>query len=842
MKRLVIGILAHVDSGKTTLSESLLYCAGQIRKMGRVDHGDAFLDTDEIEKDRGITIFSKQAVMSFENCEITLLDTPGHVDFSAEMERTLCVLDYAVLVISGTDGVQSHTQTLWRLLEHYDIPVFIFVNKMDLIAADQERILSELSQRLSESCLDFQSMDEEFFETAALADSDLLDEYTKSGEICVESLKRAVASRKIFPCFFGSALKNTGVEEFLTAFINYTNEKSYGAQFGAKVFKISEDERGQRLTHIKITSGSLKVKSAVEIGDATQKVNEIKIYSGEKYTSCQEVFAGSVCAVTGLSKTYPGQGLGTEKDSGVLVTEPVFTYGVKLPQNIDISEALAIFKKLGEEDPKLNVVHNKSSDKIEVQIMGSIQLEVLRSILLNRFGLEVGFEQGSIIYKETIENTVEGVGHYEPLRHYAEVHLLIEPLERGSGVVITANCSEDILSRNWQRLILTHLEEKAHVGVLTGSALTDVKITLINGRAHLKHTEGGDFRQATYRAVRQGLMQAKSMLLEPWYKFILEVPLDATGRALTDLQQMGAEFSAPEARGEASIIEGKAPISAMGEYHKSVISYTHGQGRLNCVLSGYEPCINQEQIVADIGYNCETDLENTADSVFCSHGSGYVVKWDKVFEHMHIPAVNLSDDEPGYLPIVTYRKLTSTEEELLKIFEQTYGKVKDRPHHAMRKPAEVNYKSRSVKLGPVYLLIDGYNIIFAWDELKKIAEESLDLARALLIDRVCSYQAMKQINVILVFDAYKVKDAKREVEQIHGVSVVYTKTAETADEYIEKASKQLSKNYRVRVATSDNLEQMIVFGNGAQRISAPEFLNELRETELEMRKFIEENN
>lgn len=841
MKRLVIGILAHVDSGKTTLSEGLLYCAGQIRKMGRVDHGNAFLDTDKIEKERGITIFSKQAVMSFEDCEITLLDTPGHVDFSAEMERTLCVLDYAVLVISGTDGVQSHTQTLWNMLEHYNIPTFIFVNKMDLIAADREKILSELSKRLSDSCLDFENMNEEFFEAAALADSYLLDEYTQNGTISEKSLKKAVLSRKIFPCFFGSALKNEGVEEFLKAVIRYTAEKNHGSDFGARVFKISEDERGQRLTHIRITSGNIKVKSSVEIDGMAQKINEIRLYSGEKYTSCQEALSGGVYAVTGLSKTYPGQGLGTEKDVGMLISEPVFTYEVKLPQSVDTASALTIFKKLGDEDPKLRVMHNKSSDKIEVQIMGAVQLEVLKSVLSSRFGLDIEFERGSIIYKETIENTVEGVGHYEPLRHYAEVHLLLESAKRGEGIIIKADCSEDVLSRNWQRLILTHIAEKTHAGVLTGSPLTDVKITLINGRAHLKHTEGGDFRQATYRAVRQGLMQAKSVLLEPWYSFTLEVPLDSTGRALTDLQQMGAEFNAPEADDEFSVIEGRAPISAIGEYHKSVIAYTHGEGRLNCTFSGFEPCRNQEEVIEKSGYIAEADTGNTADSVFCSHGSGYVVKWDKVFEHMHLPAANLNTDEAEFMPrTAEYRKMIATEEELLKIFEQTYGKVKDRPLHAMRKPKELNYKSHSVKMGPVYLLVDGYNIIFAWEQLKKLAAESLDLARTLLIDRMCNYQAMKQINVILVFDAYKVKDAKREIEQIHGVSVVYTKTAETADEYIEKTSKELSRDYRVRVATSDNLEQMIVFGNGAQRISAAEFLKDVEETEAEMRRLIDE--
>jgi len=840
MKRLVIGILAHVDSGKTTLSESLLYLAGQIRKMGRVDHGDAFLDTDKIEKERGITIFSKQAQLCFEDCEITLLDTPGHVDFSAEMERTLCVLDYAILVISGTDGVQSHTQTLWRLLEHYGIPTFIFVNKMDLISADKNKIMTELSERLSDACLDFKNKNDEFFELAALLDSQLFDEYTQNSVISAESLKKAILSRKIFPCFFGSALKNEGVEEFLNEFINYTVDKKRGNDFGAMVFKISEDEKGQRLTHIKVTSGSVRVKESIDVSDTSQKINEIRVYSGEKYASCQEASSGGVYAVTGLSDTYPGQGIGAEKNSGIQLLEPVFTYGVKLPDGVDITTALIMFKKLQEEDPKLNVVHNKSSNKIEVQIMGAVQLEVLKSVISNRFNLDVDFEQGSIIYKETIETTVEGVGHYEPLRHYAEVHLLIEPAERGSGITVKSNCSEDVLSRNWQRLILTHLEEKTHIGVLTGSPITDVIITLINGRAHIKHTDGGDFRQATYRAVRQGLMQAKSVLLEPWYSFTLEVPLDCTGRALTDLQQLGAQFGVPETRGEFSLISGKAPISKIGEYHKSVIAYTHGEGRFNFAFAGYEPCTEQDKIVEEIGYNCEADTENTPDSVFCSHGSGYVVKWNEVFEHMHIPASGKKTEEEIQPRVHEYRNIIASEEELLKIFEQTYGKVNEREDRKLRKPKEVTYKAKPVKMGPVYLLVDGYNIIFAWDELKKIAEESLDLARTLLIDKMCNYQAMKGINVIVVFDAYKVKDNKGEVEQVHGVSIVYTKTAETADEYIEKTSKELSKDYRVRVATSDNLEQIIVFGNGAHRISASEFYDDVTETEKEMRRLIEE--
>ena len=844
MKRLVIGILAHVDSGKTTLSEGLLYLSGEIMRQGRVDHGDSFLDTNEIERDRGITIFSKQAVLHTNNAEFTLLDTPGHVDFASETERTLAALDYAILVISGSDGVQSHTETLWRLLRRYNIPTFIFVNKTDLPSFDKKSVCSDLKKRLSDACLDFKNQDSDFFESAAMADDSLLEEYTETDNISCASLISAIAAGKIFPCFFGSALKNDGIGEFLKALDFYTQNKSYPDSFGAKIFKIADDDKGRRLAYMKITGGSLKVKTVLSNGTWSEKANEVRIYSGTKYQSVQEAFAGSICAVTGLTKAAAGEGLGFEKNSLPLVCEPVFTYSVKITDGTDINEVLAVFRKLEQEETQLHIIWNEHLRKIDVQIMGEVQLEVLKRILAERFGISVEFEGGSIIYKETISDMAEGVGHYEPLRHYAEVHLLLESAPRGSGLTFSSRCSEDILNKNWQRLILTHLKEKTHTGVLTGSPITDIKITLINGRAHQKHTEGGDFRQATYRAVRQGLMQANSILLEPYYDFSLEIPTESAGRAMTDLQQMGADFSAPLTDGEMSVITGSAPISAIREYHKEVISYTRGRGRLQCIFKGYEPCKNQEEIVIKIGYDCESDPENSADSVFCAHGSGFIVKWDKVFDYMHIPAMKLHEEEitPHAAPRTTSAILAG-DDELLRIFEQTYGKIQRKlPQKLKTTKEKTSYKTKVSPVLPEYLLIDGYNIVFAWDELKKVAEKSLDDARILLISRICNYRAMRQNNVILVFDAYKVKGLQREIENIHGVSVVYTKEAETADAYIEKTSRELCKNYRVRVATSDNLEQMIIFGHGARRTSAGEFHTEVETAEQEMREFVKNNN
>ncbi len=843
MKRLVIGILAHVDAGKTTLSEGLLYAAGAIRSMGRVDHGDAFLDTDKIERQRGITIFSKQAMLETDAVSFTLLDTPGHVDFSAEMERSLRVLDYAILVISGADGVQSHTETLWKLLRHYDIPTFIFVNKMDLPTASKTEMLTKLQQRLDGGCLAFGEEDDAFFENVAMQSSTLLDAYLANGVLSDDEIASSVAARQIYPCYFGSALRNTGVGEFFAGVCRYTLQKEYPTAFGAKVFKITEDDKGQRIAYMKITGGSLPVKTQLEGKNWSRKVNELRVYSGIKYAQVQAAMPGSVCAVPGLDKTYPGEGLGFEKEDEALLSEPVLTYGVVLPEGTDVLSALAIFRKLEEEETQMHVLWNELLAKIDVQVMGEVQLEVLTEILNSRFGLSVEFTNGSIIYKETIRNTVEGVGHFEPLRHYAEVHVLLEPGKRGSGVEIAVNCSEDILAKNWQRLIVTHLAEKTHRGVLTGSPVTDIKITLVAGKAHIKHTEGGDFRQATYRAVRQGLMQAESELLEPWYSFVLEVPPQSVGRALTDLERMGAAFSAPVPGEILSTISGRAPISQMREYHTAVLGYTHGKGRLSCTYGGYDVCKNAEMVISEIGYDAEADLANTADSVFCSHGAGNLVKWDEVFAHMHIPTLaQKKEAESEPVRRAQYQKILADDATLLEIYERTYGKIQQRTPHTMHTPKPVqSYKGKPVPQGPTYLLIDGYNIIFAWDALSEIAKESLETARAILINRLCNYQAMRKNNVILVFDAYRVKGSVREIEKIHGISVVYTKEAETADAYIEKTTKELAKQYRVRVATSDRLEQIIVFGHGTQRVSAAEFLAEVEAAEKEMRDFIHNN-
>lgn len=842
-KRLVIGILAHVDAGKTTLSEGLLYTAGVIKTPGRVDHKNAYLDTNEIERERGITIFSKQAVFEFGDSEFTLLDTPGHVDFSAETERTLCVLDYAILVISGSEGVQSHTQTLWRLLKHYNIPVFIFINKMDLAGAERCKIYKELHEKLDECCLDFSNMNSEFYENVAMTDEAFFEEYEKNGILKEETLKDAIITRKIFPCFFGSALKLDGVDEFLIGFERFTIMKKYSSEFAARVFKISEDDKARRLTFMKVTGGSLKVKTKLSGNGWEEKVNELRVYSGEKYKNKQEIFAGSVCAAIGLSKTFAGEGLGTENNSENLVTEPVFSYMVKLPEGTDMHAALEAFRRVEEEETKLCIIWNEYLQRISVQVMGEVQLEVLKRIMEERFGLLVEFEQGEIIYKETIANIVEGVGHYEPLRHYAEVHLILKPAKRGAGVIISADCPEDELAGNWQRLILTHIEEKIHYGVLIGAPITDIEITLVGGRAHKKHTEGGDFRKATYRAIRQGLMQAENILLEPWYQFTIEVPTGSTGRTMSDLQQMDAEFGAPLIKTEYSIIKGIVPVSKINGYAAEMMAYTKGQGKINLAFKGYFPCKDWERIVAQKNYNPEADSDNTPDSVFCAHGSGFLVKWNEVFKYMHVPAVikkekNISDDKEIHRSV----SLIADEEELLRIFERTYGKIQRKNPKPMRtERTNINVKTKKRPKGPVYLLIDGYNVIFAWDELKKLAEKNPEDARHLLISKVCNYQAFKRINVILVFDAYKVKGNTGEIEDVHGIKVVYTKEAETADAYIERTSKELTKDYRVRVATSDGLEQIIILGHGAERVTANELRTEIENTEEEIRKFIKEN-
>jgi len=848
MKKLVVGILAHVDSGKTTLSEGILYHTGELRKLGRVDHRDAFLDTHQIERQRGITIFSKQAVFSYKNTEFTLLDTPGHIDFSAETERALRVLDYAILVISGSEGVQSHTETLWRLLERYNVPTFVFVNKMDIAHRENLDVMNELSKKLAASCVDFGAeKDESFFESLAMCDEVLMDKLLENGEISDKDIRISISKRNIFPCFFGTALKMQGIEEFLEGLDSYTKAPVANEKFGAKVFKISEDEQGERLTHMKITGGTLKVKDLLsdKVGtreEWSQKVNGIRIYSGAKYKTKDIVCPGEVCAVTGLSNTYPGEGLGFEADSDVPVIEPVLSYSIELEEGADVHKSITTLRKIEEEEPQLNIVWNERLQQIQAQVMGEVQLDVLQQIVLDRFGMNISFGECSIAYKETISDVVEGVGHYEPLRHYAEVHLLLEPGERGSGVCFDTSCSEDELDRNWQRLILTHLEEKDHIGVLTGSPITDIKITLIAGRAHQKHTEGGDFRQATYRAVRQGLKMAQSILLEPWYEYKIELPTDNIGRLMTDITNMGGTFSEPYTWEDMSSINGKAPVSKMQGYQNELNAYTRGRGKLSCFVCGYEPCADSEAVINSIGYDSDADLENSADSVFCSHGAGFVVKWDEVRDYMHINTGFGEEAEEETEPIKPKKNAAvAAEKELLQIFESTYGPIKQKTYEPVKKVVQkpVKYpKAKPMPKGKEYILVDGYNIIFAWEELNKLAQESLDHARYNLINILSNYQGAKQCELILVFDAYKVKGNVREIEKVDNISVVYTKEAETADMYIEKVTHELAKNHRVRVATSDNLEQIIILGNGALRVSANAFKKEVEEADKEIRSFL----
>lgn len=860
MKKIVIGILAHVDSGKTTLSEALLYQSGNISRLGRVDHRNSFLDTFSLERNRGITIFSKQAVLKYKDTEFTLLDTPGHVDFSAETERTLQVLDYAVLVISATDGIQSHTQTLWKLLAKYNVPCFIFINKMDLDGADREQVVSELKTKFSDGCVDFdRNNTSEFYENIALCDEKLLNQYYESETIKKDDIITCIISRKIFPCRFGSALKLEGVVEFLECLYSYTETPKYSSEFAGKVYKISED-KGQRLTFLKITGGSLKVKEILKSdkNEHSEKVNQIRIYSGDKFSSVDEAAAGTVCAVTGITFAGPGDGLGTEENTGLPVLEPVLTYRLELPDDINVHTALEKMKILEAEDPQLKVVWNERPGEIQVQLMGDVQLEVLQSIIAERFGINVFFGKGNIIYKETIEDTVEGVGHFEPLRHYAEVHLLLKPAKRDSGIVFKSNCKEDLLDKNWQRLILTHLYEKTHIGVLTGSPITDMEITLVSGKAHAKHTEGGDFRQATYRAVRHGMRCAKSVLLEPVYEFTLEVPTENIGRAMTDIQRMHGNFSTPETTGDCSVLSGTAPVSTMYDYSREVIQYTHGKGKLICTLKGYEPCHNADEVIENIGYDCDSDTDNSCDSVFCSHGAGYTVKWNEVKSHMHLPsALSAPKKEYAEKSKTAFPKYKDTDnlfaldKELMQIFEQTYGPVKGRSnnpnqnHFTFTKSSEnqsENKKHNSVRTpkysGTEYLLVDGYNVIFAWDSLKALAKDNVDGARNTLINILCNYQGYKKCEVILVFDAYKVKGNTGDVEKIDNINVVYTKEAETADMYIEKVSHKLAKNNKVRVVTSDALEQLIILEGGALRVSSKEFFYEIKQAEDDIRNII----
>ena len=846
MKKIVTGILAHVDSGKTTLSEGLLYSAGEIRKRGRVDHGDTFFDTNKIERERGITIFSKQAVLKTADSEITLLDTPGHVDFSAETERTLSVLDYAILVVSGSEGVQSHTETLWYILKNKNIPVFIFVNKMDISSYTRDALLHNLKAKLDDSCVDFLSFgSESFYESIAMADENAMQSFLENGKIEKADILRLIKKRKIYPCFFGSALKQEGVDEFLNLFDEFTLPAEKDGEFGAKIYKITQDDQGNRLTHMKITGGTLKVRELISGTDKNgnewkEKINQIRIYSGDKFKTIDAAEQGTVCAVTGLSETFAGQGLGKEESTEEFALEPVFVYKLQINDGTDSVVALSKMKKLQEEEPQLSVLWDEQLAEIHLKLMGEIQCEILKRIIKERFDLDVDFVQGSILYKETVASPVEGVGHFEPLRHYSEVHVIIEPGERGSGVKTCSVCSEDELAKNWQRLILTHLGERKHTGVLTGSELTDVKITLVSGKAHLKHTEGGDFRQATYRAVRHGLMRAENVLLEPWYSFSLELPTTYLGRAMTDIEKMGGKISMPDSDGEVSVVTGRAPVSKMREYQKDVTAYTKGLGHLSCRLCGYEECIDADKVINEIGYAPEADLKNTADSVFCEHGAGFLVKWDEVENYMHLP---YQKDKPADeisvpLPAPKPREKWVSEEELIKIYEHTYGKIEQKLPRKMKTEKTPATMPKSMpkpkKYDKTYLLVDGYNIIFASDELKKQADESLDLARTTLISKLCGYKAVRDCEIILVFDAYRVSGKHREIEKTGGISIVYTKEAETADAYIEKTSHELSKNNRVQVATSDNLEQIIILAGGALRIPARQFLSDLDEAEKEI--------
>ena len=851
-KQLVIGILAHVDSGKTTLSEALLYGTGTIRKLGRVDHKDAFLDTDALEKARGITIFSKQALFTAGNTDFSLLDTPGHVDFSTETERTLQVLDYAVLVISGTDGVQSHTETLWRLLRRYRIPTFVFVNKMDLPGPGREALLTQLNRRLGDGFVDFGAEQADRDEALALCDERLMETMLDRGSLTDTNLIPAIARRHVFPCWFGSALKLQGVDALVEGLDRYTRPAPALEADGAKVFKVSQDEQGNRLTWLRVTGGALKVKAQltgeVDGEPWAEKANQLRLYSGAKFTLAECIGPGQVCAVTGLTKARPGEGLGAERDSDLPVLEPVLSYQVLLPEGADVHAALGKLHRLEEEEPQLHVVWNETLGEIHVQLMGEIQLEVLRSLLAERFGLEVEFGPGGILYKETITEPMEGVGHYEPLRHYAEVHLKLEPLPRGSGMQFAADCREEVLDKNWQRLVLTHLEEKQHLGVLTGSPLTDVKITLIAGRAHLKHTEGGDFRQATYRAVRQGLMLAKSQLLEPWYAFRLEVPAENIGRAMSDIQRMEGTFDPPESGEETAVLTGFAPVSTMRSYPMEVVSYTRGRGHLSLTLDGYRPCHNAQEVIAAIGYEPEHDLDNPADSVFCAHGAGFVVPWDQVRSHMHVDSgwgKSTRPEQEAAVPqrrAMAYRATLEEDAELLKIFERTYGPIKRDPLAAFRpvqKRERPDFAAEQWEIAPEYLLVDGYNIIFAWDELNALSKESLDAARHKLMDILCNYQGFQKCVLILVFDAYRVPGSPGSIEQYHNIHVVYTKEAETADMFIERVTHEIGRNRRVRVATSDGMEQIIILGHGALRVSARMFHEEVQNVEKQIRALVQ---
>lgn len=849
MTQLVIGILAHVDAGKTTLSESMLYLTGKIGKLGRVDNQDAYLDTHELEKARGITIFSKQALIQLGTQQITLLDTPGHVDFSAEMERTLQVLDYAILVINGADGIQGHTKTLWKLLSLYKVPVFIFVNKMDQIGTDKDVLVRELQEELSDGCIEFhETKTNEFYEEIAMCKEILLEEYLETGSISPKEIKNAIKERKIFPCFFGSALKLEGIEPFLKGMEYWTIPPAYSKEFGAKIFKISRDDQGNRLTHMKLTGGTLKVKDTLSNSTWSEKVNQIRIYSGTKFETKTEIEAGTICALTGLTQTKPGEGLGIEKNSITPLLEPVLSYRMVLPSTCDERAILPKLRQMEEEIPELHIVFEEQLNEIQVQMMGEVQIEILQTIVEERFGIVVSFDEGRIVYKETIANTVEGVGHFEPLRHYAEVHLLLEPLEAGSGLVFDSQCSEDILSKNWQRLILTHLQEKTHKGVLTGSTITDMKITLVSGKAHNKHTEGGDFREATYRAIRQGLKQASSVLLEPYYSFQLEVPEKMVGRAMTDIEKMHGSCELSQTNSTIALLTGSAPVSTMRNYQREVIAYTKGLGRLFCSLKGYEACHNPEEIMERIAYDSERDIENPTGSVFCAHGAGFIVPWDEVKDHMHIESI--LKKEPSVKNTQQEKMRSEPEkwislEEINQIMNKTfYSNQGDKSIWKKKKSAQESYyESQGGRTYTVlskekkeeYLLIDGYNIIHAWPELKELVDDNMDGARERLLEIISNYQGIRNCQMIVVFDAYRLKGHQEEVIQYHNIHAVYTKEAQTADQYIEKFAHENKKDDIIYVATSDGLQQIIVRGAGAYLISARELKQDI-ETAMERMK------
>lgn len=856
MKKITLGILAHVDGGKTTLSESVLYLTGKIRKLGRVDHKNAYLDNFELERERGITIFSKQAVMEYEDMKITLLDTPGHVDFSAEMERTLQVLDYAVLIISGSDGVQGHTETLWKLLGRYKVPTFIFVNKMDMPGTNKEFSINNIKHRLTDNIADF-SVPELDYEGIAMCDEDVLDAYMEDGIVGDEMISELILERKLFPVFFGSALKLKGVEGLLEGINKYTFEPLFHEEFGAKVFKIRKDNANNRLTYMKITGGELNIRDVISgVTDGEQwkeKVNDIRIYSGEKFKSVQKAAPGDVCAVAGLDRTYSGQGLGFEQESEEPNLQPVLAYSIYLPKDVNISQVFPKLQELEEEDPTLKLKWNEETKEITANVMGPIQIQVLQQIIKERFGLDVAFGSGKILYRESIVDTVEGVGHFEPLRHYAEVHLLLEPGEPGSGITFESSVNESVLNRNWQRLIMTHLAEKEHRGVLTGAPLTDVHFTLIAGKAHLKHTEGGDFRQATYRAVRQGLKKAQSVLLEPYYDFVLEVPNENIGRAMMDISQMQGNFNAPKTNGDTNILTGYGPVSTMRDYMNTVNEYSHGKGTLTLKFKGYAPCHNQDEIVEQIGYDSEADIENPTGSIFCAHGAGFTVPWNEVENYMHVKTdtnFNAAYDVASQPAIANkkteYHDTYAGDKELMEIFEKTFGPVKRRVYNETKirtyYPENKKYKGKAGNNNlPECLLVDGYNIIFAWEELKQLATVNIDGARDKLMDMLCNYQGYKGNTVIVVFDAYNVKKHKETVLKYHNIYVVYTKEAETADMYIAKTTHKMANKYKVTVATSDALEQLIIMGHGALRMSAANFYEEIKQVNARISEALSKN-